>query len=311
MMQAPNIQTLGHTLSLTMKKARQELCQTAETRFSSLVCVQSGDPTNAPMFCFPGAGASVTSFRDLAASLPGRQPVYGFEPRGLDGALLPFSTVAAATEVNARQFYDMYGRYREKSITLVGHSFGGWLAFEMARQLTQSAQSVATVTIIDTEVPDSSADTVREYSNVDLLVELIGMFEQVLGRSLGVERSDIDRLNEAEQRRLLHAKLLDAGLISRYSHIDVLVGPMRTFARALRTRFCPNGTYSGIVQLVLVNDSRLEPEANLQRWYALANGWRRFAPNLVVREMPGNHMTVLRQPFVGKLAQLIAGGLSQ
>jgi thioesterase domain-containing protein len=74
----------------------------------------------------------------------------------------------------------------------------------------------------------------------------------------------------------------------------------------LRTHYKPDKQYMGPVQLVLVDDSRLDHAANRRRHELVVQGWKRWAPNLIYLKAPGNHMTVLKSPHVLELARFIS-----
>jgi thioesterase domain-containing protein len=85
----------------------------------------------------------------------------------------------------------------------------------------------------------------------------------------------------------------------------MLCGPLRTFAMAIRSSFNPNKPHLGAVQLVLVDESKLDHAANGRRQEDIVKKWKRWAPNLIYQRAPGNHMTVLKAPHVLELAHLV------
>src|SRR5207248_8081121 len=98
-------------------------------------------------------------------------PIYGLQPRGVDGRLIPHSTVSSAAESYVRAINQVQA---EGPVHLLGHSFGGWVAFEMAQRLCAAGRTVASVSVIDTEAPD--CDRGREYTNAQVFMELVRMF---------------------------------------------------------------------------------------------------------------------------------------
>jgi amino acid adenylation domain-containing protein len=87
---------------------------------------------------------------DLAKHLKGGRPVYGVRPPPLDGAHhIPrtIETIAAdyIAEIRAIQAKGPY--------FIGGFSFGGWVAFEMAQQLSRQGEAVGFLGIIDTKFP--------------------------------------------------------------------------------------------------------------------------------------------------------------
>src|SRR5262249_51206004 len=146
----------------------------------------------------------------------------------------------------------------------------------------------------------------REYNHIEAIMDWIEIFELLLERSLGVTEKDLVSRSEAARMELLHGRLVDAGLMPRRSKPEVLCGPVHAFATALRAHYKPDKPYTGAVQLVLVEDSRLDQPANGRRREIAVQGWKRWAPNLIELKAPGNHMTALKSPHVLELARFIS-----
>jgi hypothetical protein len=180
----------------------------------------------------------------------------------------------------------------------------------MAHSLLKAGYAIASLTILDSELPDDDGSVIREYSHIEAIMVWLQIFEHILGYPLGVGRSDLEIRNEAAQRKLLHDRLLSEGLVSRHSDPDILRGPLLTFATSLRTQYRPAGPYMGPVQLVLVDDPDLDEDANRHIHEHLVKGWKQWAPNLIYIHAPGNHMTVLKPPHVKMLAGLIEDATS-
>lgn len=283
----------------------QEKCNSAilpESQYEPLVPIQTGNAGNLPVFCVPGAGSSSTEFIEMAAAFGTDVPVYGFQPRGLDGSLVPHSTVHAAAEV---YLHAISKTYPQGKLHLLGHSFGGWVAFEIAQALISRGRTVASLTLIDTKVPDEDERSILEYTLTDVLMKLIEIYEMSSKQSLEISRQDIDSLEESAQRRLLHDRLIRVGLMPKQSKPESLIGTLRTFGTALRTSYRPANVYTGNVRLVLAFDTDLDEQANI---ICNENGivkWKKWAPNLTVMQSKGNHMTMLHSPYVEAIAALI------
>src|SRR5690606_38511458 len=52
-----------------------------------------------PLFLVPGVGGSVLMFAQLAQRMPSAQPLFGLQPRGLDGVEDPFASIEEAATV--------------------------------------------------------------------------------------------------------------------------------------------------------------------------------------------------------------------
>jgi amino acid adenylation domain-containing protein len=301
MMATPNIEMLGQAVSCAIRNIALDSRPLHETDYRPMTILQTGQRDTEPLFCVPGAGASVSSFIELVSKLNPRRRVHGFESRGLDGTLVPYSTVSTAAESYLRALQDVYP---EGPVHLLGHSFGGWVAFEMANRLIERGRDVACLTILDSEAPGEDA-SVRELTHIEVTMAFINLFEELLEHPLGIKQSDLEVRSEKAQMELLHHRLVAEGLLPQRSQPDVLCGPLRTFAMAIRSSFNPNKPYLGAVRLVLVNESKLDQAANRQRQEDIAKKWKRWAPNLIYRHAHGNHMTVLKVPHVLELARLV------
>lgn len=261
--------------------------------------IQAGHARRTPLFCVPGAGASVTSFSELAQAFGESWPVHGLQHRGLDGLLVPHSTVQAAAELHVRAIHEIQPR---GPLHLLGHSFGGWIALEAAHQLSAGGRSVASLTIIDSEVPDGEAVLGREYTAREVLLELVRVLELAAGKPLAIDPGPEQRLDASTCARLLHQGCVRAGLMPRASRPEALHGVIRSFAAALRTGYQPVRAYHAPVRLVLVSDPHVGAAANqLEHERAVAR-WRRWAPQLTFWHAPGNHVSALRPPHVSTLA---------
>jgi thioesterase domain-containing protein len=236
------------------------------------------------------------SFMDLTGSLGPDRSVFGFQPRGLDGLQPPHSTLAECAECYLQA---LRTAYPEGPVHLLGHSFGGWVAFELAQRLHAAGRAVGSLTLVDSEVPDREEAPPRHYSHMDLLRKWVDVFGMILERPLGVLAEELEGLAEPAQLALLHECLVRSGLMPARTGPELLKGPLDTFAAALRASYTPRATYPGPVLLVLAEDRGGNA--------GLAEGWRRWAPGLEVLQGRGNHMTMLKQPQVQALALALAG----
>jgi len=303
MMENPHIASLGAALSFAIQQASAQSPPQNDTDYSPLVTIQEALQGSHLMLCIPGAGANAASFTDLASALGQNWRVQAFQPRGLDGRNVPHSTVpaAAAAYVNA-----IRKSHQAASIHLLGHSFGGWVAFEMALQLQASGCAAASLTIIDSEVPGEDKTKLREYNRAEALIEMVHLFELAAERPLGLRLADLEMLDAKQQLGRLHERLVETNLMSPRSRPDTLLGPVRVFEMGLRTPYKPGTMYFGSTRLILVSDPNLDNAANETKFMNSINGWRRFAPDLIPWRGSGNHVTVLRIPYVNVLANWLS-----
>jgi amino acid adenylation domain-containing protein len=100
-----------------------------------------------PLYIVHGAGLNVLLFNAVAMGLSPDQPVYGLQAKGLNGVDEPFCKIEdmAAHYIEAIMRQNPDGPY-----ALAGFSFGGIIAWEMARQLEVLGKEVKMLAVFDT-----------------------------------------------------------------------------------------------------------------------------------------------------------------
>nr|WP_256261391.1 non-ribosomal peptide synthetase [Pseudomonas gingeri] len=297
LMQTPHVQVLGQSISQVL--SREGNTSDPTPGYQPLLAIQSGQDAQAPLFCVPGAGDSVTSFIGLADALGHEWPVYGLQPRGLDGRGVPHSRVEAAAVCHVRAIEALYP---QGPLHLVGHSFGGWVAHAMAVMFEARGREVVSVTLIDSEAPGDEALCGKPYTNTEVLERLIEALQLSSGKSLDLEPQAFAEADHDRQLHVLQAAMVRVGLLPPRLAPQALQGIVHTFGSALRTRYRPVPAYTGRVGLVRVADPSLDVAANQREHAAMAVGWQRLLPQLALWDGPGNHFSILKTPDVYSLA---------
>ena len=306
LMDDPHVVILGQALSAAIAEASERRLDLPETQYCPHVTLQVGKRSNTPVFCVPGAGDNVIGFLELAGAIGNECPIHGLQPRGVEGALVPHSTVEAAATMYLKAIDTIQPDGRAH---LIGHSFGGWIAFEIATQMRASGRSVASLTIINSEAPCGNNLLGRAYTSTEVLVKLIEIMELAAEKSLGIQPAEFESQNTAVQLRLLHEGMIRVGLMPRRSTPDALRGPIRTFGAALRASYRPQRPFPDPVRLALARDPRLDDQADQRERQATLEGWRLWSPNITCWDGPGNHFSILDPPHVKTLADWWRSGL--
>ncbi|HSU65471.1 MAG TPA: beta-ketoacyl synthase N-terminal-like domain-containing protein, partial [Tepidisphaeraceae bacterium] len=136
---APTVETLGRLLALP----------DAATKWEPMVAVNEHG-TQPALFYVPGLGGHAFDLHNLTRELGPDQPVYMLHPHGLDPGRVPLSSVEemAAAFIKHVRAVQPHGPYR-----LGGYSFGGSVAFEMARQLESTGESTCLLALLDAYAP--------------------------------------------------------------------------------------------------------------------------------------------------------------
>lgn len=265
-----------------------------EQGYAPAVALQSGKRGAPPLFCIPGAGASITAFMKLTDALGGEVPVVGMQPRGLCGRMVPHIDVesAAASYVKALLAIAPRGPFH-----LAGHSYGGWIAFEMGRRLAALGRPPASLFVMDSRSPRDPARSARYYSSARALAKLVELYNMQLDKPIPLGAADFAPLSQEARLALLLSNLVSANILPRQASAESLRGVVQVFQRNLNTAYVPPAAYVHPVEIVTASDDGTA--AGGEDVFA---AWRMHAPAARHWSSPGNHMTLLSPPFVGALA---------
>ncbi|MFF0775791.1 beta-ketoacyl synthase N-terminal-like domain-containing protein [Nonomuraea wenchangensis] len=249
----------------------------------------------APIFLAHPAGGTTGVYALLAARLP--VPVLGLER--LDQPDIPD---------RAARYAEAVRRAAEPPYRLGGWSFGGILAFEIARLLGED--DVELLAMIDSGLPDE----VREPDRRRLAARRYAAFAAYLTRTYGapihLDGAELEALDEPAQLALTEARIAESGVLATLppailrhqltSHDDT---------RAIE-RYRPAGPYHG--RAVLYRSTEPAPWTVEDPRYAHAGdparGFAPYAPRLEVVEIPGSHhLNLLDPPHVEVIAEHLKG----
>lgn len=134
--------TIGHAPTITALAAVLE--QPSPPLFNSAVQIKNGDE-EAPVFIAPGLSGNVQFFK-LAKHICTRHAIYGMQAPGIDGQEQPLERV----EDMARFYVDsLRERWQNGPYILIGYSFGGMVALEMAQILLEKKEAVGLLVLLD------------------------------------------------------------------------------------------------------------------------------------------------------------------
>ena len=257
-----------------------------------------------PFFCIHPVFGVVLPYYELATHLGKDQPFYALQPCGLDGLQPPLTSIPemAAYYIKALRQVQPKGAYQ-----LGGWSFGGLVAFEMAQQLHQAGEKVSLLAILDTlaPVPNNQPSfwdslkflftTVPQSIHPYLLDywELIcdsstipKTFEQIFSPqwwSSLLENATITHLFPQETR----LRMLDELTLERI---------MRIFwANSQATLNYSPKSYPNAIALFKSNEPLTTTDTTL--------GWSQLTNSVAIHSIPGNHLTMLKNPNVQALAK--------
>jgi thioesterase domain-containing protein/acyl carrier protein len=254
--------------------------------WSSLVRIKTGEGQQLPLFCIHPVGGNVLEYHTLANYLDDNQTVYGLQSQGLDGKAAPLQRVE-----------DMAQHYIEELRTvqpqgpyfLVGYSFGGLIAYEIARQLVNAGQKVAMLALLDSSAP--------ELPNLrPSLWQAVGIHLQNLWHLEWPER--LSYVGDRLAYRFKSRDEKDFLANSLYKLDDLtpqLVNVLNANLDARKNYKAKK--YPGKVNLFrcCIQDLKyaLHPES----------GWQRLVDDLEIHPIAGAHFSILKEPRIQSIAQ--------
>ncbi|WP_263009660.1 non-ribosomal peptide synthetase, partial [Dickeya oryzae] len=252
-----------------------------------VITLQAGRQAGPLLVCIPGAGDNVMSFMALTAAMPDDWQVWGLQPQGLLEGTTPHSSVEAAA-----QYYlaALKAQPLNGPLHLLGHSFGGWSALELARQLEQEGMPVASLTLVDSRAPQAA----KEYPDLQVCMRLITLFE-MQGTTLALTEPELAALTQPQRLECLHQRLVECGVMSASSRVQDLTAIFRVFAANLRTGYQPTSLPVVTPSLILAED------ADVGRM----TGWQTLIPAIQLQRGSGNHVQLLKMPHVTFIADWI------
>jgi amino acid adenylation domain-containing protein len=253
----------------------------------------AGGGDRPPLFLVHPIGGGVFWYLALARQLGDGRPVYGL--RSLPS---PPDSGPADLRAMARGYLDAVRQVqRTGPYVLGGWSMGAVVAYEMARQLHASGETVARLVLIDPPPPLAASQ--GEDDEITLLAALAGDLEGLSGESLGMTLADLARLAPEERLpRMLEVCQRKGALPAEIdlAQFRELFTMFRQNRNALKT-YVPE-PYPGGLSLFLAGAGPGEADPALA-WRELAAG------GTEVYRLAGDHYSILRAPAVEAFAETL------
>ena len=264
---------------------------------------QSG--SKKPIFFVPGVVGTVFYLYHLAHHLDSDRPFYGLQARGLDGESEPYSRVEdmASYYIEAIKEIQPKGPY-----FLGGHSFGGNIAFEMALQLQRQGLEVALLAIVDKVAPTAENKYADEkWDDTRVLGFLITLIENWSNTKLNISYDYLKTLDPDEQFNHLMNWTKKVNWVFPVFGTDYIRGLFRVLKASLNIDYTPKEAYEKQITLLRSEQFGIDNKDRdeiIHITKAPALGWNQLSEEPVaIHYIPGNHITIMAEPNVQRLAQ--------
>jgi thioesterase domain-containing protein/aryl carrier-like protein len=260
--------------------------------FSALLPIRTGG-TRPPLFCIHPAGGLSWCYMPLTRYVPQEFGIYGLQARGLDGTGEPARSVRemAADYIGLIRSVQDTGPYY-----LLGWSFGGIPAHEIAVQLQAAGEEVAALILLDSYPANRGPDPETPGH------EGTPAGDTSAGNPEGT--SPDSGADDARMARLLERTRREAGEVLGAITDDELVLLARTFLRngEIQDAHDP-GWFDGGPLLFVAAEGKDDDRPTAQRWEGYVSG------TVTEIRLPCAHSDMARPDILAQIWSAISGHL--
>lgn len=251
--------------------------EVSEVPWKTFVPIQPNG-TKSPLVFLHVSGSHVVFLQPLAKRLGADQPIYAFQPVGLEGEAMPIRSFAELAKLYVAELLQVQP---EGPYNIVGHCAGGRLALEVAHLLQEKGHDIATIVVIDTPEPRPVVSPTERFKQLFAQRQ----FDQIFLAGL----------------RKLRPKPLREGWVERTARVDER--KRKIVDDVERACFAADVRYQGRKHPGTIKLLRSEERA----WKSFA--WDRFAARVDEVFLPMRHFEMFFEPDVGVLAEALAAHL--
>ncbi|MEE6208545.1 thioesterase domain-containing protein, partial [Salarchaeum sp. III] len=264
---------------------------------SLMVQLAEGNGENSPLVLIHPHGGGILSYIHLVNELDSNETVYGIQAIGYDSDKKPLSSIEEMVSL----YVDVIRRAIPKGpYRLMGWSFGGTVAYEIARKFEELGEEIEFIGLLDSHPLDIPGEVNEEFTEQDAIKYLAILFDLEINMdsNLSLEENISRLLDEAKKSgKLTKGMTVD----SIKQKISVLI----SHSKALMN-YQYEGPIASDLKLFCVNNvsKHLHSLVDPKEWLIRTTG------EVDVVEVQGDHHTMVEPPYVNVLATQIQKYLS-
>jgi amino acid adenylation domain-containing protein len=252
------------------------------------------------------AGGNVLCYFELGKALPGGFSVFGLQASGLYG-----KEVHSVADMAAIYLKEVDLDVASERLCFAGWSMGALIAFEMARQVKEMKGVAPRLMIIDQLAPSpmGSNETRAQADPVDRMMAFAGKVAHLVGRPLGISEGDLRSKSPVRRSELFLEAFKKVNLVPGDMPVSDFHGYLDTMILHNEiTGECRPGIYEGPTLLIRALDPLPLIAGQVSTQERTADlGWGAYiTQGLTIRNLPGNHVSVMARPWVKDLARELA-----
>ncbi|WP_338883425.1 amino acid adenylation domain-containing protein [Xenorhabdus sp. TH1] len=276
-------------------------------KFSPLVPMRTTGHKQ-PLFFVHPMGGNVLSYLRLVKHFPEDQPFYALQAHGVDAGSTPLISVQeqAANYLEAIRQIQPHGPY-----SIGGWSYGGFVAFEMARQLKEHGEEVTDLFVLDTVALNTES---QGKANEEALLRWF--FWELLWLNEGAtlpEQIVPEHITSLQERfEYITGHGIATGAIPQGSSRAVVQRLFDVYKTNWKAA-TDYAAYKADINMTLLHATRPLPEVLRSMHDAIKseyrdpkNGWEsKTTGHINVIDVPGDHLEIMEEPYVSEVARVI------
>ena len=259
----------------------------AAERWSPLVALQTTKKGGTPLFWVHPSDGNIFYYNRISECLRDDMPSYGLQAHGLNPSMAPLKTIE---EMAARYVVEVQALQGQGPYHLGGWCMGGFVAYEMARQLYRAGARVRRLVMINTPTQEQWMDSYHKVGESFLnLMRLVVEDIRTPLNFLGMSETDFNGRPREEQYTLFYDGASFAGLLPRDMSLGQfkLIIPVVEANMGAMCRYSPNGV--PIEKTLFIRPEIGDGPDVAAYWQGHIQG------DVEVATVPGTHETVLSQ----------------
>ena len=270
------------------------IIRTGDTLEWSPVVLLKPSENKSPLFCVHPLGGNLFDYHILSKVLDIHRPIYGLQPRGIDGKQPPIERIEEMADyfIQSIQAIQPQGPY-----FIAGYSFGGIVAFDMARQLTEQGEKVAFLGLLDTRCP------------------VIPAISTPFREWVGIQIDRIRTQTVKEQFNFFYEKLFNPKAQGYRDEVVATLSDLDIFTPELIKVLDCNVQATKEYQPQIFAGKATIFWSEYQNWYIEKHptlGWGDWLTDgLDMQWVPGNHTSLMQEPHVRVLAEKLKSSIAE
>jgi thioesterase domain-containing protein len=254
----------------------------------------------------------VSAFLDLARAMPGQRQFWAMQAPGLEKGQLPIDNVEDLARANLAA---LARRNLTTPRLLGGYSFGGIVAYEMARQLAERGTPPERLVIIDTPAPVGSSSILSDdpdRAHAEWLLRMTDVRARYHDVAMPFSLADLLALGRSDRLSFASKRMQAAGLIpaeaddhslERAHHTGIVL--YRAFLDYRPTTDVARDLPLSLVRASTVRQGDLG-DSEIRSMSEPSMGWSRFVDgDILVETVEGDHVSILAGNTVSAVAEAI------